>query len=154
MLRLITSLCLLLTASCARLTAKDCNYDYGFAQGVNDARDNLRMETDLDRHNVCSDINRDRLVTGYREGYSVELRTRVAQTHLTKPDVLSTERLLVPECRVAYGERRCGYGCLVVYGQLRCAKNPGSGCLAAFGDIRCGRDCEVQGNRIECKTYE
>lgn len=153
-MRFLCCLLLIWVASCARLKAKDCNYDHGFTLGVNDARDNLAMNSNLDSDNECTQITRERLVTGYREGYSVELRTRVAQTHLTKPDVLMSEKLMVPECRVAYGERRCGYGCLVAYGQLKCAKKPGSGCLAALGDFRCGRDCEVRFNRIECRTYE
>lgn len=148
------SLLLLLLASCARLKPQDCNYDFGFATGVNDARDDLPMRTRLDEAQSCNDVSRRKLMEGYREGYSIELRTRVAQSHLTKPDVLASEKLLIPECRVAYGERRCGYGCLLAYGELKCAKNPGSGCLAAFGEIRCGRDCETMGGRIQCKTYE
>lgn len=139
---------------CSSLEKKDCNYDYGFATGVNDAKADLPMNKKLDPKKVCHVGTRRELIRGYREGYSIEMRTRVAQTHLTKPTVYSSDKLYVPECKVAYGERVCGYGCLVIYGQVRCAKNPGSGCLAAFGDIRCGRNCEVNINRIDCASYE
>lgn len=147
-------LTLLILVSCTTLKKEDCTYDYGFASGVNDARADLPMNKHLDKRGVCTITSHRELVNGYREGYSVELRTRVAQTHLSKPDVAQGQKLLVPECLVAYGERRCGYGCLIIYGQVRCAKNPGSSCMAAYGDLRCGKNCEVLDRRIQCASYE
>lgn len=141
-------------AGCSSLKYSDCNFEHGYSSGVNDARADLPMNQTLDPDNVCLLAERKELYRGYREGYSVELRTRVAQTHETKPDVAIGSKLFVPECRVGYGDRVCGYGCLTIYGRVRCAKKPGSGCMAAFGDIRCGRDCKITEGRIECASYE
>lgn len=149
------SLFLLLAVSCSTVRPEDCNYDYGYARGVNDARANLPMDTLPDKDRICYETGRREMIRGYREGYSVELRTRPAQAkELARGSVRNEQDLYVPECRMAYGERVCGYGCITIYGQIRCARNPGSRCLAAYGDIRCGQDCEVQRNRIECSSYE
>ena len=41
------------------------------------------------------------------------------------------------ECKSAYGETACGYGCVAAYGTVRCAQQPGGACAAAYGEVTC-----------------
>lgn len=44
------------------------------------------------------------------------------------------------ECRSAYGQTACGYGCVAAYGAVRCAPTPDGACTAAYGKITCSGD--------------
>jgi hypothetical protein len=35
------------------------------------------------------------------------------------------------ECKSAYGQTECGYGCVAAYGEVKCAKTPEGRCQAA-----------------------
>lgn len=41
------------------------------------------------------------------------------------------------ECKSAYGQTGCGYGCVAAYGEVKCAKTPQGRCQAAYGEITC-----------------
>ncbi|MCA2979976.1 MAG: hypothetical protein INH41_08865 [Myxococcaceae bacterium] len=41
------------------------------------------------------------------------------------------------ECRSAFGQTACGYGCVAAAGQVRCAQTPLGACQAASGDVVC-----------------
>jgi hypothetical protein len=41
------------------------------------------------------------------------------------------------ECKSAYGQTQCGYGCVAAYGEVKCAKTTEGRCQAAYGEITC-----------------
>jgi len=41
------------------------------------------------------------------------------------------------ECKSAYGQTVCGFGCIAAYGDVKCARTPEGRCQAAYGEITC-----------------
>jgi len=41
------------------------------------------------------------------------------------------------ECKSAFGQTVCGFGCIAAYGAVKCARTPEGRCQAAYGEITC-----------------
>ena len=152
MMKLILIASMFLLTACSTLKSTDCNYDYGYSHGVNAAQAGLQMNTNLDRESVCSDEGKKALSLGYREGFSLVLKSRPSTTNITVNNDSSSSRTRIKkECLEAYGTRVCGYKCQSGYGKVKCASRPDMDCLAAYGDIQCGHNCIAQYGQITCE---
>lgn len=148
MIRYFLLVSLFILSSCASMTADQCNYDYGYAEGVNDAKSELNMFPPVDRDNVCTIDGLELAKKGYREGYSFVLKSRLSKTNIT---VSNSSFLTRRQCLEAFGKKSCGYNCVSGFGQVKCADNPEKKCLAAFGKIKCGHNCEAKFGDIVCR---
>ncbi|MFY7992278.1 MAG: hypothetical protein ACOVP4_03215 [Bacteriovoracaceae bacterium] len=147
MVKYLLFVSLLILSSCATMKPENCNYDYGYAQGVNDAKSELNMYPPVDRDKVCTIDGLELAKKGYREGYTFVLKSKPHQTNIT---VNSGNFRSRRQCLEAFGKKSCGYNCVSGFGQVRCADNPEKKCLAAFGKIKCGHDCEAKFGDIVC----
>jgi hypothetical protein len=141
----------ILFSSCTTLKPSDCNYDYGYADGLNSAKANLPMDTNLDRENVCTTAGKTALLKGYREGYSFALKSRPSTTNITVNNNSSGRSQVDRECLEAFGKKACGYNCESGFGKVKCARRADMECLVAFGDIQCGYNCEAMHGRVICE---
>lgn len=137
---------LFILSSCATMKPENCNYEYGYAEGVNDAKSERNMFPPIDRDKVCTIDGLEQAKKGYREGYSFVLKTRPSSTNITFNNTHGQRR----QCLEAFGKKACGYNCVSGYGLVKCAEAPEKKCLAAFGKIKCGHDCEAKFGNIEC----
>lgn len=138
MVRYFILVALFILSSCSTMKAGDCNYDYGYAEGMNDGKAGRFMYPPQDDDNICSEKKLTEVKRGYREGYKAGAKLYKS---LTTPD---------RECLEAYGKKVCGYNCASGFGDVRCGDAPDQKCLVAFGKIKCGHDCEAKYGDIEC----
>jgi hypothetical protein len=127
---------------------ENCNYEYGYAEGVNDAKSERNMFPPVDRDNACTIDGLEQAKKGYREGYTFIVKSRPSNTHITIENGKFRERR---QCLEAFGKKACGYNCVSGYGSVRCADVPEKKCLAAYGKIKCGFNCEAKYGDIQCQ---
>ena len=144
---------LLFLSACATMKPSDCNYEYGYAQGVNSAKSDLPLYTNLDREGVCSEEGKKELLKGNREGYNFVLASKPSTTNITlnnETNSYGSSPRVKKECLEAYGKKVCGYHCKSAYGVVKCAPKSDMDCVAAYGNIECGYNCIAQYGQITC----
>jgi len=125
-----------------------CNYDAAFKRGMKDASQEQPMDPSIS--SLCSPVSKISVVRGYRDGYSEAKKNPIS----AMGDSLFARLEEYSQrwgCVEAFGERKCGFNCVISYGKIHCARKPDHNCIEAFGFVKCGLNCKKQFDRVTCE---
>lgn len=152
-------------AGCAGMMASwrahNCHYDGAYKAGMNDARNGEEMRMNFSH--PCRAETRAEVERGYREGYTAGVGGGqvvvgggaqgggvVVSAGGVGAGPVAAQGDPAWRCRTAYGQRRCGFGCVKAYGKIACARERHHNCVQAYGNVACGPNCRSEYGKIVC----